>query len=117
MRGFDRCGVFSTCSSTASGKALERRFEGVLGGWPSDFRLREAWGGDLPTSVARRFSYSLYFAAFCVSVGLLSGEHTNAGVCSNVLSRGLLAVSLVVYFFPGLDRGTQLDHALFLGHD
>lgn len=77
MRGFDRCGVFSTYSRVASffgvAKALEERFEGVLGGWSSDFRLREAWGGDLPVSVARRFSYSLYFAAFRVrSVDLVS---------------------------------------------
>jgi len=80
MRGLDRCGVFSTYSSVHSGfaslfgvaKAFVDRFDGVVGRWSSDFRFREACGGDLPMSVARRFSYSLYLAAIsCQKISLL----------------------------------------------
>jgi hypothetical protein len=80
MRGLHRCGVFSTYSSVQSGfaslfgvaKGLVERFGGVVGRWSFDFRLREACGGDLPISVARRFSYSLYLAAMLGQLRLVA---------------------------------------------
>ena len=72
MSGRARGGVFSTLSSSVRSRlgsfldvarSLEARFDGVLGAWSPDLRLREAWGGDLPLMAARRFSYAVYLAA------------------------------------------------------